>query len=178
MAVGRDGCIRLGGPVVFAGYRLRPDLSAASLVEGWHQTHDVGRFDGEGRLVVLGRADDVVVSGGEKVSLAVVEAAIETHPAVREAAAVAVADAEWGQHIVAVLVSTSGRGVLLGLGAGLILSIVGGTLLRGYLYGLSPLDPLAYSGVLALLGLTAAAATFVPARRACRVDPAVTLREE
>jgi predicted permease len=81
-------------------------------------------------------------------------------------------------HIVAVLVSTSGRGVLLGLGAGLLLSMVGGTLLRGYLYGLSPLDPLAYTGVLALLGLTAAAATFVPARRACRVDPAVTLREE
>ena len=81
-------------------------------------------------------------------------------------------------HIVTVLVSTSGRGVLLGLGAGLLLSIVGGMLLRGYLYGLSPLDPFAYAGVLALLGATAAAATFVPARRACRVDPAITLREE
>ena len=81
-------------------------------------------------------------------------------------------------HIVAVLVSTSGRGVLVGLGSGLLLSMVGGILLRGYLYGLSPLDPLAYTGVLALLGVTAAAATFAPARRACRVDPAVTLREE
>ena len=81
-------------------------------------------------------------------------------------------------HIVALLVSTSGRGVMLGLGAGLVLSVAGGAALRGYLYGLSPLDLLAYTGVLALLGLTAAAATFVPARRACRVDLAVTLREE
>ena len=81
-------------------------------------------------------------------------------------------------HILMVLVATSGRGVLVGLGAGLLLSIAGGMLLRGYLYGLSPLDPLAYTGVLTLLAVTAAAATLVPARRACRVDPAITLREE
>jgi putative ABC transport system permease protein len=47
-----------------------------------------------------------------------------------------------------------------------------------FVYGLSPLDPLAYTGVLALLGVVAAAATAVPAWRACRVDPAVTLRED
>ncbi len=81
-------------------------------------------------------------------------------------------------HIVTLLLATAGKGALLGLGAGLLLSVGAGSLLRQYLYGLSPLDPLAYMGVLALLGLTAAAATFVPARRACRVDPAVTLREE
>jgi len=50
--------------------------------------------------------------------------------------------------------------------------------LGNYLYGLSPLDPLAYAGVLALLAVTAGAATFLPARRAWRVDPAVTLRED
>lgn len=83
-----------------------------------------------------------------------------------------------GPHIVVMLVSTSGRGLLYGLGAGLLLSLACGPVLRSYLYGLSPLDPLAYSGVLALLAVTAAAATGVPALRACRVDPAVTLRED
>ena len=81
-------------------------------------------------------------------------------------------------HVVWLLLSTSGRGMLAGLGAGLLLSLASGRLLGSYLYRLSPLDPLAYLGVLALLGVTAGAATFVPARRACRVDPAVTLRED
>jgi ABC-type lipoprotein release transport system permease subunit len=50
--------------------------------------------------------------------------------------------------------------------------------LRSYLFGLRPLDPMAYAGVIALLGVTATLATLVPARRACRVDPAVTLRDQ
>ena len=81
-------------------------------------------------------------------------------------------------HIVTLLLVAAGKGALLGLAAGLLVSAAGGVLLRQYLYGLSPLDPLAYVGVLVVLGLTAVAATFVPARRACRVDLAVTLREE
>jgi predicted permease len=80
--------------------------------------------------------------------------------------------------IIATLVSTSGRGILAGLSAGLLLSLACGPLLRSYLFGLNPLDPLAYVGVLVLLTATGAIATVVPARRACRVDPAVTLREE
>lgn len=51
-------------------------------------------------------------------------------------------------------------------------------LLRSYLLGLSPLDPIAYLGVLLVLTTAGVAATFVPARRAARVDPAVTLRYE
>ena len=81
-------------------------------------------------------------------------------------------------HIVRMLVSTSGRGMLLGLGAGLLFSLACGPVLRSYLFGLHPLDPIAYLGVITLLGMTAILATLVPARRACRVDPAVTLREE
>ena len=81
-------------------------------------------------------------------------------------------------HIVWMLVSTSSRGLLAGLAVGLILSLACGPVLGSYLYGLHPLDPLAYGGVLALLGVTAVFSTFVPARRACRVDPAVTLRDE
>ena len=51
-------------------------------------------------------------------------------------------------------------------------------MLRGYLFGLSPLDPVAYASVTALLVLAAAVATVVPSRRALRVDPDVTLRSE
>ena len=68
-----DGRVELGGPVVFAGYRLRPDLTAAALVDGRHVTQDLGRWGADGRLEVLGRADDVIVSGGVNVPAALVE---------------------------------------------------------------------------------------------------------
>jgi predicted permease len=65
-----------------------------------------------------------------------------------------------------------------GVAAGLVLSAAAGFVLRGYLFGLSPLDPIAYLGVTAILLVAAALATIVPSRRAWRVDPAVTLRAE
>jgi predicted permease len=80
--------------------------------------------------------------------------------------------------IVGMLIATSGRAMLFGLGAGLLASLAAGPVLDSYLYGLNPLDPLAYTGVVLLLATAAMLATFVPARRACRVDPAVTLRDE
>jgi putative ABC transport system permease protein len=82
------------------------------------------------------------------------------------------------RQIVAMLISTSGRSMIAGLALGLLLSLACGPLLRSYLYGLHPLDPVAYGGVLLLLTVTGVLATFVPARRACQVDPAVTLRDE
>jgi o-succinylbenzoate---CoA ligase len=102
--VGGDGRIRVRGPVVFSGYRLRPALTAATLVDGEVVTGDLGHVDADGRLAVLGRTDEVVVTGGENVALAAVEAALAEHPAVREAAALGVADPEWGQRLVAVVV--------------------------------------------------------------------------
>ena len=65
-----------------------------------------------------------------------------------------------------------------GLAAGLLLSVGAGFALRSYLFGLSPLDPVAYVAVSTLMGLAAVVATAVPARRAQRVDPAVTLKSE
>jgi O-succinylbenzoic acid--CoA ligase len=98
-----DDRIRLGGPVLGLGYRLRPDLTAAAFAGGWYATGDLGTWDGS-RLNVLGRADDVVVTGGEKVAPAAVEAALATHPAVADVAVVGVPDEEWGSRVVAVVV--------------------------------------------------------------------------
>src|SRR5205807_7268548 len=60
------GRIWIGGPVLFSGYRGHPDASAA-LVDGWFCTGDLGRLDSSGRLIVRGRADDVINTGGHKV---------------------------------------------------------------------------------------------------------------
>ena len=97
------GRVRLGGPVVAHGYRLRPDLTAAAFAGDVFTTSDLGRLDG-GVLTVLGRADDVLVSGGENVAPLAVEAALETHPSVVEAAVTGVPDEEWGSRVVALVV--------------------------------------------------------------------------
>jgi O-succinylbenzoic acid--CoA ligase len=108
-----DGVVRLGGPVLASGYRLRPDLTATSFVDGWFTTNDLGVIE-QGRVRVLGRADDVVVTGGEKVAPAAVEAALSTHPAVAEAVVVGVPDTEWGQRVVAVVRLVPGAQLALG----------------------------------------------------------------
>jgi O-succinylbenzoic acid--CoA ligase len=97
------GRLTVGGPVVFSGYRLRPDLTAVSLVDGRYVTNDLGSVV-DGLVSVQGRADDVIVTGGEKVAPAAVEAALAGHPGVREVAVTGVPDPEWGARVVAVVV--------------------------------------------------------------------------
>jgi O-succinylbenzoic acid--CoA ligase len=104
VAVGTDGRVRLGGPVLFDGYDGRPDLTAEVLVDGWFLTSDTGRVDDDGRLEVLGRADDVVVSGGVNVPAPAVAARLREHAAVAAAEVVGVPDEEWGHRVVAVVV--------------------------------------------------------------------------
>jgi o-succinylbenzoate---CoA ligase len=101
-----DGRLALRGPMLMSGYRLRPDLTATSLVDGWLVTNDLGRVTADGSVVVAGRADDVIVSGGENVVAGEVAAALGTHPAVIDVAVVGVADERWGQRVVAVVESS------------------------------------------------------------------------
>ncbi|RJK93382.1 o-succinylbenzoate--CoA ligase [Vallicoccus soli] len=108
VALRADGRITLAGPVLMAGYRLRPDLTAQVLHGGRFTTGDLGRWGADGRLEVLGRADDVLVSGGENVPLAAVEAVVAEHPGVREACAAGLADPEWGQVVGVAVVATAG----------------------------------------------------------------------
>ncbi|MFC3823008.1 AMP-binding protein [Planomonospora venezuelensis] len=104
LEIGGDGRIRISGPVLFSGYRLRPDLTAGAREGGWFVTSDLGALDG-GRLRVLGRADDVINTGGEKVVAAAVAAAVAEHPAIEDAVVVGRPDPEWGERVVAVVVS-------------------------------------------------------------------------
>jgi O-succinylbenzoic acid--CoA ligase len=99
-----EGRIRIRGPVLARGYRDGLPLTGAG---GWLVTNDLGRIV-DGRLEVLGRADDVIVSGGANVVPARVEAALVEHPAVAEAAVVGRPDPEWGQRVVAVVVLRPG----------------------------------------------------------------------
>jgi O-succinylbenzoic acid--CoA ligase len=102
--IGPSGRIRIAGPVLFSGYRLRPDLTAQARDGRWFVTSDIGSVSPSGVLTVRGRADDVINTGGEKVVAAEVEAALGTCAAVREAAVVGRPDPEWGEVVTAVIV--------------------------------------------------------------------------
>jgi o-succinylbenzoate---CoA ligase len=104
-----DGRIGIRGPVVMSGYRLRPDLSEAALVDGWLATSDMGQIDADGRLRVIGRIDDIVITGGENVAVSHVADVLSGHPAVAEVVVTGVVDPDWGQRLVAVVVLARGK---------------------------------------------------------------------
>lgn len=96
--------IRITGPVLFSGYRLRPDLTAAVMDHGWFRTADLGRIGADGRLVVRGRCDDVINSGGEKVVPGEVETVLGTTDGVADVVVVGVPDQEWGEVVAAFVI--------------------------------------------------------------------------
>jgi len=106
LALGEGGRIRIAGPTLFDGYDGDPDATAQALVDGWFVTADAGRLDEDGRLHVLGRVDDVVVSGGVNVPTPAVAARLRAHPDVVDAAVIGVPDDEWGHRVVAFVVGT------------------------------------------------------------------------
>ncbi|MFO7778142.1 MAG: AMP-binding protein [Nitriliruptoraceae bacterium] len=106
--VGTDRVLRLRGPVLCRGYRARDPRGRVRSTpavdpEGWFRTSDLGRWS-HGRLEVLGRADDVLVSGGENVPLPAVLERLLSHPGVADAAVLPAPDRRWGQVPVAVVV--------------------------------------------------------------------------
>jgi O-succinylbenzoic acid--CoA ligase len=98
-----DGRILIRSATLFAGYRLRPDLTAQAVVDGRLHTQDRGYFDA-GRLVVLGRTDDIVITGGHKVDLADVEQCVQRWAADHGARGLVlgIPDQVWGTTIIAV----------------------------------------------------------------------------
>jgi 2-furoate---CoA ligase len=92
----------------FAGYWNRPDADAKAIRDGWYHTGDVGRIDEDGDLWVVGRVDDMIISGGENVHPTEVEDVLVRAPGVREVAVVGAPDDRWGQRVVACVVADDG----------------------------------------------------------------------
>lgn len=91
----------------FSGYLNRPDDTERAVRDGWYYTGDLGVIDAEGDLTVVGRVDDMIVSGGENIHATEVEAALLEHPGVRDAAVVGLPDERWGQVVTAFIVPAS-----------------------------------------------------------------------
>ncbi len=100
MRVDALGEIHLNGPMLLRSYRDE----SQPLTDGWFATGDLGAIDDNGRLEVHGRRDDLIITGGENVWPATVEAAVAGHPGVGEVAVAGIADVEWGQRVVAWIV--------------------------------------------------------------------------
>jgi O-succinylbenzoic acid--CoA ligase len=105
MRVNDDGGIELRGPMLMLGYRFEPEETKRAFTDdGWLRPGDAGEIDAEGRLHVVGRIDDLINSGGEKVWPQEVESALREHPSVAEVGVGGRLDAEWGQRVVAFVV--------------------------------------------------------------------------
>jgi fatty-acyl-CoA synthase len=102
-----EGELLVRGPNVFAGYWRDPDATAAAFRDGWLLTGDVADRDDEGNYRIRGRLKDMVVSGGENVYPAEIEAVLHEHPAVADAAVVGVPDERWGEVCAAFVVLDS-----------------------------------------------------------------------
>lgn len=105
LPVGEVGGVEVRGPNVFAGYWRRPDLTATEFTaDGFFRTGDVGRFDSDGYLHLVGRSKDLVITGGLNVYPVEVEAVLDELPGVLETAVVGVPDPDFGEAVVAVVV--------------------------------------------------------------------------
>ncbi|HEX7994744.1 MAG TPA: AMP-binding protein [Streptosporangiaceae bacterium] len=109
VATSSDGRIKISGPVLFARYRLAPQLTRAAMRDGWFVTSDLGEL-AAGRLMVRGRADDVINSGGEKVVAGEVEHVLRSCPGVRDAVVVGTPDPDWGELVTAMVVAADPAG--------------------------------------------------------------------
>jgi o-succinylbenzoate---CoA ligase len=100
--------VRIGAAreILVAGPTVAPGALAD---DGWLHTGDEGALDADGALVVTGRAGDTIITGGENVAPTEVEAVLESHPAVAEAAVHGAPDPEWGERVVATVVLRPGE---------------------------------------------------------------------
>lgn len=99
-------CVR--GPLVMLGYWKRPEETAAALEGGWLHTGDMGRFDARGRLHIVDRKKDMIISGGFNVFPSEIEAVLAEHPSIASSAVVGTPDPVWGEAVTAVVVLRDG----------------------------------------------------------------------
>lgn len=108
-----DNRIGIRGEILFSRYRGDAELTRLSLRGGWFLTNDLGYIGEDGELIVMGRADDVIITGGEKVSSSEVESIISEHPNVSDCVVMGVLDPEWGELVAAAVVLRSGSNLSL-----------------------------------------------------------------
>ena len=103
------GAVEVRGPSVFQGYWRMPEKTAEEFTaDGWFRTGDVGQLDAQGRLTLIGRSKDLIISGGYNVYPAEVEGYLNELPGVEESAVIGVPHADFGEAVVAVLVPRAG----------------------------------------------------------------------
>ena len=111
LPVNEVGEIVCQSPLASHGYYKNPEATSTSFRDGWFYTGDLGYFDEEGYLFVVGRKKDMVKSGGISIYPLEIESLLYGHPDVLEAAVIGVPDAEWGEAVKAVIVLRSGSNV-------------------------------------------------------------------
>jgi acyl-CoA synthetase (AMP-forming)/AMP-acid ligase II len=104
VAVGEVGEVVYRGPTMMLGYWNKPEETAAAFAGGWFHSGDLCRMDDEGYIYVVDRKKDMIISGGENIYCAEVEAAIDSHPKVVEVAVVGIPHPTWVQTPCAVIV--------------------------------------------------------------------------
>lgn len=110
VAAGNEGEIWVRGPRVAPGYLDDAEATAAAfLSDGWYRTGDLGYLDGDGFLFLTGRINELINRGGEKIAPLEVDAVLQAHPAIAEAATFAVPHARLGEDIVAAVVLKPGQ---------------------------------------------------------------------
>jgi malonyl-CoA/methylmalonyl-CoA synthetase len=106
---GGVGAVEVRGPNVFAGYWRRPELNAQEFsADGFFRTGDLGRLDADGYLHLVGRAKDLIISGGLNVYPAEVELALDALPSVAESAVIGLPHADLGEAVTALVVARPG----------------------------------------------------------------------
>jgi malonyl-CoA/methylmalonyl-CoA synthetase len=109
LPAGEIGSIQVQGPNVFKGYWRMPERTADEFTDdAWFKTGDVGRFDADGYLSIVGRSKDLIITGGYNVYPAEIEGVLNEMPGVAESAVIGVPHPDFGEAVVAVLVARPG----------------------------------------------------------------------
>jgi fatty-acyl-CoA synthase len=103
------GEVVVRGDVVMAGYWKQPEATACAIRDDWFHTSDLATIDEEGYILIVDRAKDMILSGGENIASAEVERVLCGHPAVLECAVIAVPDEKWGEVPKALVVLRAGQ---------------------------------------------------------------------
>jgi malonyl-CoA/methylmalonyl-CoA synthetase len=106
LAAGTDE-IEVRGPNVFSGYLERPEANAEAFTsDGWFRTGDIGSIDSDGYLSIVGRAKELIITGGYNVYPREIEDVLRAHPTVNDCAVVGTPSSEWGETVTAYVVAT------------------------------------------------------------------------